>query len=207
MSYSMRHAPWLGVAAALIGLAGCASPRPQTSVTRFHLQQPIARGQVSVESRTPGTTDSLEFRAYADAVGGELGRLGFTLAPGLARSELVAVVAVDRGTHEGLTQRSPVSIGLGAGGFSGGGYRGGGVGLGGGISFPLGRGRSRYVTVTELSVQLKRRSDGTVIWEGRAQQAARADSPDADPAITGATLARALFSDFPGESGRTVIVR
>lgn len=192
--------------AATLGLAACASPRPETRVTRFHLQQPIAPGQIAIEGRTPAMNSSLEFQSYAAAVGAELRRLGFTVAPGVSRSELVATIDVNRGTRAGLAQRSPVSIGLGGGGFSGGGY-GGGVGLGGGISFPIGKSRSRDISVTELFVQIKRRSDGTLIWEGRAQQDARADTPAADPVASVAALARELFRDFPGESGRTITTR
>ncbi|MFS0738075.1 DUF4136 domain-containing protein [Sphingomonas sp. 1P06PA] len=198
MKRVIMRAGALGVA---IALAGCAAQTPETRVTRFHLGQPIAPGQVAVEPRDPSLAGDLEFRAYGDAVGRELARLGYTVAPGVARSELVAVVDVARGTRETLAQRSPVSIGLGGGTF------GGGVGLGGGVSFPIGKSRSRDVTVTELSVQLKRRSEGTVVWEGRAETAARSDTPYASPAAAVDKLAQDLFRDFPGESGRTITVK
>jgi hypothetical protein len=52
-----------------------------------------------------------------------------------------------------------------------------------------------------LSVRIKRRSDGTVFWEGRAMD------PSGQANAVAATLASALFRDFPGESGRTIRVR
>ncbi|HEX8446860.1 MAG TPA: DUF4136 domain-containing protein [Sphingomonas sp.] len=192
--------------AALGALAACASPRPETRVTRFHLNQPIAPGEIAIEPRDPRMAGGLEFQSYAGAVGAELTRLGFRVAPGVARSELVAVVDLNRTTRESGPERSPVSIGLGAGGGTGG-WRGGGVGLGGGISFPVGKARSRYVTITEMKVLLKRRSDGTAIWEGTAQQAARSDAPAADATAAARALSAALFQGFPGESGRTITIR
>jgi hypothetical protein len=187
-------------AAALLALAGCATG-PQTQVTRFHLDQPIARGTITVEPLIPADRGSLEFQTYASAVGAELARIGFTEAPGLARSEQVAVIAVERGTRETMGRSSGITLGLGGASY------GGGVGVGGGISFPLGRRRPNELTVTRLVVQIKRRSDSSVIWEGRAQTAANAGSATADPAATVRTLAAAMFRDFPGESGRTVTVK
>lgn len=183
-------------------LAGCAAQVPPVQVTRFHLGQPLAAGEVAVESRDPTQTNSLEFRTWAEAVSAQLARRGFRLAPGVARSELVAVIDVVQGSREELAGGgSPVSIGIGGGSF------GRSVGVGGGISFPIGKPRSRELLMTQLSVQLKRRSDGTVIWEGRARTEARAGTPYAEPAATARRLVDALFEDFPGESGKTVTVK
>lgn len=52
---------------------------------------------------------------------------------------------------------------------------------------------------TLLEVRIRRRSDGTVMWEGRAVSDAPAPAVDA--------LATALFRDFPGISGRTIRAR
>ena len=52
-----------------------------------------------------------------------------------------------------------------------------------------------------LSVRIKRRSDGTIFWEGRAMD------PSGTGSMEAAMLASALFRDFPGESGRTIRVR
>lgn len=196
----MRLKPLLA-AVAVLGVAGC-STTPETRVTRFHLGQPIARGEIAIEPLVPAEKDSLEFQTYASIVGAELARIGFTEAPGLKPAEQVAVVSVERGSRETLGQgRSPVSVGLGGGT---GGY---GSGVGVGISFPIGKRKSGDVTVTRLSVQIKRRSEGTVIWEGRAETAAPSGSQAAAPAETVRQLSTALFRDFPGVSGRTVTVK
>lgn len=192
--------------AGLAGLAACATPRPETRITRFHLNQPIAPGQIAIEPRDPRQQGSLEFDSYAGVVGAELARLGFRVAPGIPGSELVAVVDFNRTTRESGIAQAPASIGLGVGGGTGG-FRRGGVGLGGGLSFPVGKARSRYVTATEMKVLIKRRSDGTAIWEGTAQQAARSDAKNADALTAARVLAAALFQGFPGESGRTITVR
>ncbi|MES2987460.1 MAG: hypothetical protein V4808_06120 [Pseudomonadota bacterium] len=105
---------------------------------------------------------------------------------------------MSRGTYR---EQPPVSIGLGGGSY-GGGRRGGGVGVGGGVSFGIG-GNTREIYVSELSVQLRRRSDNSTIWEGKALTESVGDQP----AETAARLARALFKGFPGESGVTITVR
>ena len=64
------------------------------SVTRFHLGQPIARGEIRVEPSDPAAASSLEFSQQAAAVGRELSRLGWTVMPENARSEQVAVVSI-----------------------------------------------------------------------------------------------------------------
>ncbi len=56
---------------------------------------------------------------------------------------------------------------------------------------------------TMLEVRIKRRSDGSVIWEGRAL----ANDGGSDRAAIVERLADALFRDFPGESGRTIRTR
>ncbi|WP_174274642.1 DUF4136 domain-containing protein [Sphingomonas bacterium] len=190
------------VAASLAALAlgGCTTT-PVTRVTRFHLDQRVAPGQIAVEPILPADRGSLEFQSYASIVGAELARLGFTEAPGVARSEQVAAIVVERGSRETLSRGSPISIGIGGGSY---GYRGG---VGGGISFPIGKPRSTEIVATRLIVQIKRRSDASVVWEGRAETSVSAGSPAADPKATVQRLATALFSGFPGESGRTVTVK
>ncbi len=181
-------------------LAGCATPGPApVDVTRFHLNQPIARGQIAIEPTDPADANSLEFRTYADAVARQLSAQGFTVVPA-GRSEQVAQILVERGSRQALRERSPVSIGIG------GGTGGWSSGVGGGVSFGLGGSRSGEVVGTRLSVTIKRRSDGTRLWEGRAETEARADRPEADPRIAVEELAAALFAGFPGESGRTIRV-
>lgn len=190
-----------------IGLAGCttgATTMP-TEVLRYHLGAPIARGTVSVVPLAAGPA-SLEFRSYAAAVEGQLLKQGYTLPAAGARADYVATVNFTRTSQEGPPKRSPFSIGLGGGSF-GGGRGGGGVGLGGGVNFPVGGGGRTAIVVSELAVTIKRTADQSPIWEGRAQNAADVRSADAQTDASAGKLARALFTGFPGESGRTITVK
>ena len=181
-----------------LALAGCATA-PGVQVTRFHLNQPLAPGQISIEPMMAADRGSPEFRTYADIVGAELARVGFTETPGLARSEQVAVVQVDRGFFDG-PPRSSFSIGIGGGSY---GWHGG---AGGGVGTTFAGKPTQYVS-TRLIVQIKRRSDGTTIWEGRAETSARFGQPEAQPPAAVQHLASAMFEGFPGVSGRTITVK
>ncbi|MBV9929973.1 MAG: DUF4136 domain-containing protein [Alphaproteobacteria bacterium] len=172
-----------------------------TEVTRFHLGQPIARSTIAVESANPGLSNTPEFRTYAEAVGRQLTRLGWTVVTSVGQSEQVAIVDVRQGMREGPPRRPPVTIGIGGGT---GGWRGG---VGGGVGFGVGGGGPRAIASTSLEVRLKRRSDGSVIWEGRGHSDVPARSPYAQPAAAVERLANAMFGDFPGESGRTITIR
>jgi len=189
-------------------LGGCATTLrlPPTEAVRYHLGAPIERGSIRVEPLTaPGVPASLEFRTYAAAVEAELLRNGYTLAPAGAQPQLIATVGFTRTAQAGPPKRSPFSIGIGGGGFSGG--RGGGVGLGGGVGIPVGGGGSTEVVASELAVTIKRRADQSPVWEGRARSFADGSKPDADAAQQAPRLAAAVFTGFPGESGRTIEVR
>lgn len=194
----------LGLMASAVLLAGCATTVPPVEVTRFHLGEPIARGTVMVMPLGDGEP-SLEYRSYVVAVEQELARHGYTIAQDNLGTEFVADVDFVRANRVAPRERSPVSIGLGAGGFSGG--RRSGLGLGGGLSFGLGGGKSGDIVVSELSVRLKRRQGDDVIWEGRAQTEARGSNPAAQPGMAAEKLARALFAGFPGRSGETITVK
>ena len=200
-----RFASCLGALAGIALLSGCmtdAGPTPP-SVTRFHLGQPIARSVIAIEPSDPADASSLEFDAVADAVARELTRLGWTVEKRNARSEQVAVVTVSQESRI-APRRGGLSIGIGGGTGSYG--RRSGVGVGGGVSVPVGRTTNELVA-TQLAVRIQRRSDATVAWEGRADYEARAGTPDATRAAAANRLAAALFRDFPGESGRTIRVR
>ena len=179
--------------------AGCATTAPPAQVTRFHLNQPFARGAVSLRPLDSAKAQTLEYRSYAAAVSAELTRLGFTIAPAPASAEQIATIDVTRGIRPSpVPPRSPVTIGIGGGSF------GGNVGIGIGTSFGVGKKQSNDVAVTTLSVQIRRASDESVVWEGRAVgQAGSTASPDDEVR----RLATALFKDFPGPSGKTVEVK
>ncbi len=179
-------------------LAACQTGGIQrgTEVTRFHLGDTIPSQTVSIEA-AEGEQAGLEFRTYAAIVGEELGRIGFSQTT-LEESEMVAVVNVERGSRAAAAQGSPFRIGLGGGSF------GSNVGVGVGTSVGVGGSRGGEIDVTQLDVALKRRSEGTVVWEGRAIRENRPG--EEDPASTVRRLAAALFQGFPGESGETIVV-
>lgn len=195
---------FLIVAGMAAALAGCATgpSRFPVQATRYHFDAMTDRGTIAVEPLTGSGTASLEYKTYAAAVQTELLRLGYTApAPG-ATPQFLATVSFTRAAQPLPPRRSPFSIGLGGGGISGG--RGGGVGLGGGVSLPVGGSGVGQGVVTELSVRIRQGPDA--VWEGRAQSLTDISAADADAPAIAARLARALFTGFPGESGRTIEV-
>ena len=212
MVMSRTSALRLATAGLLLGtglaLAGCDTTNGgPVQVTRFHLPQPIAPGSFSVTTTpmggpgSPMAPDGLELAGYSDIIAAELTKLGFTRAPS-ASSELVVAASVDRASRPDYRQGSSVSFGFGGASFG----RSSGVGGGIGTTVPLGS-RERFLVGTRMMVQIKRRSDGSVIWEGRAFTEAKGQSPEASPQAAVAKLAHALFTGFPGESGRTITVK
>lgn len=187
--------------AAVVFVSACATEGPHADVTRFYLSPQIARGSVFVEPSDPAYGGSLQFQALAGPVADELGKNGFTRAPDRASADLVAVITYSRGLRPQVPGPKPVSVGIGAGGASGG--YGGGFGGGVGIGINLGSHRNRDVAVDELMLSLRRRSDATVVWEGRARGQFRADGPHDAVTAAGPFLAHALLDGFPGPQGVT----
>jgi Domain of unknown function (DUF4136) len=177
---------------------GCASSIPPVQVTRFHSAPQLSAGVALIEPLS-GDPQGLEFRTYAAAVARELNKLGVTDSRE-STTPYVVTLDVGRETREGVSRGSPVTIGIGTANIG----RNGGVGIGG--SFGLGRNRANEVVVTRMAVQIRKRADKSVIWEGRAQTEAPARAPSAQPGLAADKLSAALFKDFPGVSGQTVIV-
>lgn len=190
----------LPVALALLA-TGCVAPVGPVEVTRFHGPDTavLGRGSVQVEPAPGMDGQSLEFRAYLAAVARELTRVGYVEAAAGSGSAQVAVVKVAREVFQPERARGPVSVGVGG---ATGSY-GSGVGLGIGIDLS---GPPPEQVSTELAVTIKDRSSGAALWEGRATFTVRATSPMADTGLGAARLAEALFKDFPGKSGETIVV-
>ncbi|WP_448662214.1 DUF4136 domain-containing protein [Sphingomonas sp. CJ20] len=207
MTTPFRLAPLLLATGAAALLAGCTTGNRAgpIDVTRYHLGQPMERTTVAIEPMSGATQISPEYQTYADAVKAELERLGYVASRSDMPAGYIAAVSFVRVPQGSFKEPPPVSIGLGGGSF-GGGRRGGGVGLGGGVSFGIG-GKTREIYGTELWVQLRRRADNSTIWEGRARTQAVGGTEGSQPIDTAARLARALFKDFPGESGITITVK
>ncbi|MEZ5743919.1 MAG: hypothetical protein R3D89_09390 [Sphingomonadaceae bacterium] len=57
-----------------------------------------------------------------------------------------------------------------------------------------------------MAVQIRDRTSNETLWEGRASFAVKAISPLAQTSLGAAKMAEALFRDFPGQSGETILV-
>jgi hypothetical protein len=188
----LRSAPLLLAAAALASCAsGSASRRPAAGgidVARFHLGEPVARAQIAIEPFDKADANRPEYPAYAAAVGRQLSRLGWQVVPTTTQSEQIALIDLEQGSREAVAALTAARIGRG-------------------VSATVPAGTSAGITATLLEVAIRRRSDGTVFWEGRAVGEARTGSPEAARTAAVERLAEALFRDFPGESGRSIRVR
>jgi len=158
-------------------LSACATNAARIQATDASVGQPIPKAEVVIEPNAPTPADSPQFLAAANAVGPELSRRGFRLAAAPnSTSELVAVVdytKVDRPrswlarTFGGAPNASADKV--------------------------VDRKRGYFETVT-LKVDLKRRSDQSIIWRGKASIDTRVDSPTpAGEAPFAAELSAAAF--------------
>ena len=212
----MRKAILLTAALMVTGCATAPASFP-TEVTRYRADE-VGRGTIALVP-DEGVGNGPEYQVYALAVGDALAKQGYTLVPDGSKSVYVAKIGFHtearpavaawgvRGDNtRPVRERSPFSIGLGGGTWSGN-RDGGGVGLGGGVSFPIGRGRDREDALSMLSVKINQRQGDLGVWEGRAQSRAIGVVGNAVADKLAPKLATALFTGFPGESGRTIEVK
>ncbi|MFN3388445.1 MAG: DUF4136 domain-containing protein [Allosphingosinicella sp.] len=176
-----------------LGAAGCATrsgggEAGGVEVARFHLDQPVARARIAVQPFDQADANRPDFAAHAAAVARELTRLGWTVVPAGASPEQIALIDVEQGSREAIGALTTARIGMG-------------------VPPPAPSGSGANMTATLLEVRIRRRSDATVFWEGRAVAEAPTGSAEAARAAAVDRLAAALFQDFPGESGRTIRVR
>ena len=157
-------------------------------MARFHLGEPVARAQIAIEPFDRADSNNPGYQAYAAAVERHLARLGWTVVRTVGQSEQVALIDVTQGSREAIAAQTSARIGRGLAPTNPG-------------------GSSAGIVATLLEVGIKRRSDGTVFWEGRAVDEARTNTPEAARTAAVERLAEALFRDFPGESGRTIRVK
>jgi Domain of unknown function (DUF4136) len=186
---------------ALASLSACVVPTGPVEVTRFNrAAEGVVYGSGSYSVEVAGDSaagQGLAASPYLAAVAREMQRVGYVDKVG-GGSDVTAEVRVGTERYE-PARRSPVSVGVGG---STGSY-GSGVGLGVGIDLS---GGPKAQVETTLNVRIVRRSDNLVIWEGKATQVAKVDSPAAQPGIAASKLAAALFQGFPGVSGETIRV-
>lgn len=198
----MRKAILLTAALMVTGCATAPASFP-TEVTRYRVDE-VGRGTIALMP-DEGVDNGPEYQVYALAVGDALSKQGYTLVPDGSKSVYVAKIGFHTEARP-VRERSPFSIGLGGGTWSGN-RDGGGVGLGGGVSFPIGRGRDREDALSMLSVKINQRQGDLGVWEGRAQSRAIGVVGNAVADKLAPKLATALFTGFPGESGRTIEVK
>ena len=198
----MRKAILLTAALMVTGCATAPASFP-TEVTRYRTDE-VGRGTIALMP-DEGIDNGPEYQVYALAVGDALTKQGYTLVPDGSKSVYVAKIGFHTEARP-VRERSPFSIGLGGGTWSGN-RDGGGVGLGGGVSFPIGRGRDREDALSMLSVKINQRQGDLGVWEGRAQSRAIGVVGNAVADKLAPKLASALFTGFPGESGRTIEVK
>ena len=163
----MRNVILLTTALVMTGCATAPASFP-TEVTRYRADE-VGRGTIALVP-DEGIDSGPEYQVYALAVGDALTKQGYTLVPDGSKSVYVAKIGFHTEARP-VRERSPFSIGLGGGTWSGN-RDGGGVGLGGGVSFPIGRGRDREDALSMLSVKINQRQGDLGVWEGRAQSRA-----------------------------------
>jgi len=195
------------VAGLATGLSGCAEPF-NANVSRFSHELPAPAGQTfAVFAEDPRNAGGLEFGQYAALVAEQLRKVGY-VAGDPATSDLVVEFdyGVDRGRDK-ISMFGPDPYwgpwrGYGRGGFYGGGFYGS-RGWGYGLYNPWFDDVSVTTVYTSgVDVRIKRRSDGQRVFEGKAQ----AVSPSNRLPYVVPNLVEALFSGFPGQSGKTVSI-
>jgi hypothetical protein len=182
-----------------VALAGCAT-NTGIDVTRFHLNQPIPSDSIELQPAPGVDANGLEFRNHAAVVAADLVVAGFRQPERPGMSGYIGVLRVEQTSQfrQGNSSRATVGIGAGTGGSN---FR-----IGGNMQVPVGGNQSNMVLVNSLSLQMRRRSENTTVWEGRAVEQV---SGNAQGTLNAAVprLSRALLKDFPGPSGQTVRVQ
>jgi hypothetical protein len=209
----------LGVAA--LGLSGCATGLP-TKVTRYSTA--IPQGQSFYVVPAQGIQPGLEFNSYAGIVAQQLAARGYRQAPSTAAADMLVKVGygVDEGRQEVYVDpvaRDPFFYGgyYGRPYFSRYGYYGGyrspfywgwndpfwyaspygGYGGYGGYRDAI---RTYTVYNSALALNIVRRVDNAPLFDGRA--AARSQTDELGTLVP--NLIEAMFTNFPGENGKTV---
>ena len=207
----MAHSSLVRASVLVIGvtalLAGCVTPVPPVTATRFHrIDQTVTASPGLYDIRAPetGILADRPDPSYAAAVSRQLDTLGYRSVLTIAAGEPDYFVDLSVGrTAREVREGSPVNVGVG--GNLGSYGSGVGVGVGVNLGSLFGSGNADMVT-TRLMVRITRRGDDQPLWEGRAETMARDGTPAAQPGIAAGKLAAALFQGFPGRSGETISV-
>lgn len=199
----------------LAGLAACATPF-NADVTRFQTQLPAPQGQsFAVVADDPALAGGLEFSQYASYVAAQMQRLGYTQAASPETANLL--VRFDYGVDRGRERVRRTAgfydpfyspwYGYSPFGHRGFGYRhhpafyGRGAWAFGWHDPFFGGGYDSYTVYTSgIEMKIDRRADNARLFEGKAEALSTSNRLQ----YLVPNLVDAMFTDFPGESGRTV---
>ena len=192
----------------LASLSACAT-NFDASVKRFQSQLPAPAGQSFAEvADDPALSGGLEFAQYAHLVEAQMARVGYTPSD---PDHATMIVRFDYGVDKGRERvRSTGFHDPFWGpwyGYRGYGHFGGYYGRGFG---PWGYGwydpffdndiESYTVYTSGISLKIDRKVDGVRLFEGKAQAA----STSSNLTYLVPNLVEAMFTGFPGDSGKTV---
>lgn len=198
--------------AALLGLSACTTGLP-TQVSRFQAMPAPAGQSFVVRAQDSDKNGGLEFSQYADLVRQNLTRLGYREASSEADATFVVMLdyGVDQGRERVVATPDPFGDPWGYRGFGYRPYYGRYYGGFGRYRSPFfwgwhdpfwgGYDVSSYTLYTSyLDMDIRRRSDGQSLFEGKAQARSRTNElPRLVP-----NLVEAMFTGFPGNSGETL---
>ena len=196
-----------------LALAACATGRSAEPIEVTRFVAPQARAQLGdarlmVETAPGSPEQGLALEPYKEAVARELAAFGY-VENARPSADQIASVSVERTELDRNGRRSPATgtscsakVSSCAGALP---LVTGIVSVGVGVGINLGGGSGRTV-VTRMSVFLRDKTSGEVLWEGRARLVAPAKSELAQSGPAAYALANALFTGFPGNSGETIEV-
>ncbi len=200
--------------ATLALLSACATPF-EARVQRFQ-QMPPPQGQTFVvKPADPAREGSLEFQSYANLVANEMRAAGFVPAASAADSYLTVKLDFGVGPREDRINTRPGTVqhwGWYGRGWYGRGQPGWwgsfydpfwGPGWGAGASWSAPEVYSYSLFPTFVEVDIHRTADNVQVFEGRADSNTRVN----DLTTTVPKLVTALFTDFPGASAQSKVVR
>lgn len=204
--------------AGLALLAGCA-PTFEARVARFTVLPAEPSKTFVIEARNPDNAGGLEFATYANLVRQQLIANGFAEAGSPAQATVTVLMDYGIGIPQQQIQTRPGTSwnggfygGWGRPGWGGWGWNPywggagwgggwGGAGWGGGWGAPEVYSVTRYPAT--MAMKMVRSADKASLFEGRAETISTSNNL---PALM-PSLVRAMFTQFPGQSGQTVRVR
>lgn len=208
MSRPLPRITQLLAIATLAFLAACSQPF-EARVQSFQSMPPVQGQTFYVKPANENRQGSLEFAAYAQLVGTELQKHGFRPAASAEAADVLVMMDFSAGPgRERIATRPAMNSSMGWYGPGWGwGYRSawGPWGPWGGWGDPWGGQEVYSFTVypAYVHVAMMRTADKTPLFEGRAETTTRTnDLPSIMP-----NLVTALFTDFPGASARSQVVR